>query len=201
MMAPPCGKMGERVSGRAWRERENEELRSIRRVQRAESREALAGWLVGLRPWNARQTLTFSGTFNGKEWLPSEQAAVRRVQRYLDGLTRATGRTVFGVAGVEYGGKFGRIHAEVLLAINEPYRGVLHAASRTWEVLDGNGHVGRSRPVLGGGERRETVRYVTKYVTKGGLLVFSGNIGPLLLLGQEFADPALDGRRVVSSTP
>jgi hypothetical protein len=139
-------------------------------------------------------TLTFSGSYQGKPWLPSEEAATRRVQRFLDGLTLAVGRPVDGLAGIEHGRRTGRIHAEVVLNIQAPYRGCLHAASNEWERRDGNGHVGKSRAIIGGGERLQTVRYVVKYVTKGGNLVFSRTMGPVRILGVEFADPGLGER-------
>lgn len=176
--------------GKRWLEAWRDETREIMRAQRVERGEAMAGWLAELRPWNARCTLTFSGSFQGKPWLPSAQAAERRVQRYLDGLTKAVHRPVDGLAGIEYGGKLGRIHAEVLLYIQEPYKGCLHEATALWTGVEGNGHVGKSRPVKRD-ERRRDAEYVVKYVTKGGRLLVSRSIGPVTLLGKRFADPGM----------
>jgi len=56
---------------------EEQRVKLVRR-----SRTAFEEWLTDLRPWNVRQTLTFSGSLGGREWLPSEAAAVRRAAAY-----------------------------------------------------------------------------------------------------------------------
>lgn len=181
--------------GNAWKQAWDDETRELMKAQKAARTEGMATWLTELRPWNARCTLTFSGSYQGKPWIPSKEAAVGRVQRYLDGLTRAVHRPVYAIAGIEYGKLTQRIHAEVLLYVQEPYAGCLHEASGLWTRVDGNGHVGKSRPVRRD-DRQRDVRYVVKYVSKGGRLLFSANMGPLRLFGVEFADPGMAPARV-----
>lgn len=164
--------------GNAWREAWNDETRAMVKEHRLEARVAMVDWLTGLKPWNARMTLTFSGEYQGKPWLPSQTAASKRVQRFLDGLTKAVRRPVYGIAGIEYGRLNQRIHAEVVLAIQAPYPGCLHEATATWERIDGNGHVGKAHAIRGG-ELREVVKYVVKYVTKGGGLIMSRSLSPV----------------------
>ena len=150
------------MSGTAWREEETwwmEEQR-VKLVRR--SRTAFEEWLTDLRPWNVRQTLTFSGSLGGREWLPSEAAAVRRAAAYLRGLSRALRQRVDGFAATEYGTKYGRIHLELVLHVPTPYKGCQADASTSWERRDGNGHA-RTSTIRDPGR---AVRYAVKYATK-----------------------------------
>jgi len=150
------------MTGRDWREEESWYLEDERVKLAKRSRTAFEEWLTDLRPWNVRQTLTFSGLLDGGEWLPSEAAAVRRAAVYLRGLTPALGQPVDGFAATEYGTKYGRIHLELVLHVPTPYVGCQVDASTSWEEREGNGHA-KTSTVRDIGR---AVRYAVKYATK-----------------------------------
>jgi len=153
---------GRRVSRNEWREEETWYLEGQRVELVRRARTAFEDWLTEVRPWNVRQTLTFSGSLSGHEWLPSELAAARRVERYFRGLPSLLRQPVDGFAAIEYGTKYGRIHLEVVLHVPRPYAGCQVDASTSWERRDGNGHA-RTRTIRG---VAAAVRYCVKYATK-----------------------------------
>jgi hypothetical protein len=166
---------------------EDQRVKLVRR-----SRTAFEEWLTELRPWNVRQTLTFSGSLDGRDWLPSEAAAVRRAAAYLRGLTRALDQPVDGFAATEYGTKYGRIHLELVLHVPTPYRGCQVDASTSWEQREGNGHA-KTSTVRDIGK---AVRYAVKYATKqGGVWVLS-----LAECGQEWQERGSVGDHGTRST-
>ena len=157
-----------------------EQLEVDARSAERETLEALTDWLTGLRSWNYRATLTFSGDLWVRRkpvaWLPSDQAAVRRAEAFCGRVKKATGRTVDVVAGVEHGTKYGRPHVEAVLCVPEPSEVVERAIEWAWDSRDGNGHM-RLRRLKG--PPRGAVRYSVKYAAKDGLVVFSDSLRPV----------------------
>lgn len=164
-------------------------------------RQAWGEWAAELRPWNFRGTATFSGRLRGDEWMPSEAATARRLETFFAGLPRAVGRPVDCLAGIEYGTRFGRIHAEVVGYVHgDPFPGMLHLVSAYWEGRDGNGgfHV-RALPT--GEARVAAARYAVKYAGKqGGRLVVSPGLLPVRALEVRDVAKEFERRRRLSPT-
>jgi hypothetical protein len=104
------------------------------------------------------------------------------VEAHFNSLYRAVGRPIDAIGAIEYGSRFGRIHAEALYYVPGPmFRGVQRLISGNWESRDGNGDKGRIQTVE---DRLGAAEYVAKYVTKQeGRLIVSRSLRPVLVLG------------------
>lgn len=164
------------MTGRAWRDEEDEFMRaSVRNMTRL-YRGEMAEWIEGLAEWHLFATLTFDPLeMSGLRGTELEKArnvaavpavstwtAIRRFQKWLDKSRVTVGRPTQGIVALERH-QSGQPHGHGLLSIEG---GLLYPdivdLSGLWRSFPGNGYIRLEVPKSCG----DVTRYAAKYMSK-----------------------------------